>query len=75
LHYWRLNEKPALKIDEYNFLYGVPEKKHVIRRFEPSSEMFGIIEMYPSRKKMSISEQFKEAEKYLEEREGAASEL
>ena len=56
-------------------MYGVPEKKYVIRRFEPSSEMFDIIEMYPSRKKMSISEQFKEAEKYLEEREGAASEL
>ena len=69
LHYWRLNEKPALKIDEYTFLYGIPEKKYVIRRFEPSSEMFGIIEEYPPRKKMSISEQFKEAEKYLEEKE------
>lgn len=69
LHYWRLNEKPSLKIDDYTFMYGIPGKKYVIRRFEPNSEIFGIIEEHPPRKKMSISEQFKEAEKYLEEKE------
>ncbi|HIE18793.1 TPA: hypothetical protein EYP75_03615 [Candidatus Bathyarchaeota archaeon] len=69
LHYWRLNEKPARKINEYTFLYGDPNGRYVIRRFVPSSELFNIVEEYPPRTKMTVSDQFKELKKYLNERE------
>lgn len=69
LHYWRLNEKPAKKIDEYTFLFGDPSSKYVVRRFVPSSELFSIVEEHPPKKNTPISEQFKEAKKYLDERE------
>jgi len=69
LHYWRLNEKPTKKIDEYTFLFGDPEGRYVIRRFIPSSELFNIVEEHPPRRRMTVSERFKEAERYLLERE------
>ena len=69
LHYWRLNEKPTKKIDEYTFLFGDPEGRYVIRRFIPSSELFNIVEEHPPRRRMTVSERFKEAERYLSERE------
>jgi len=69
LHYWRLNEKPTKKIDEYTFLFGDPEGRYVIRRFIPSSELFNIVEEHPLRRRMTVSERFKEAERYLSERE------
>ena len=69
LHYWRLNEKPTKKIDEYTFLYGDPKNRYLIRRFVPSSELFSIVEEYPPRRKMTVSARFEEAERYLSELE------
>ena len=72
LHYWRLNEKPTSKIDEYTFLYGDPNNRYVIRRFIPSSELFNIVEEYPPRRKMAVSARFEEAERKLSEFEELA---
>jgi len=69
LHYWRLNEKPTKKIDEYTFLYGDPEKKYVIRRFVPSSELFSIVEEFPPRKSMTVSRRLEEAKRIVTELE------
>jgi uroporphyrinogen-III decarboxylase len=69
LHYWRLEEKPSRRIDEYTFLYGDPDGRYVVRRFVPSSELFNIIEEHPPRKGMTVSERFKEAERKLAELE------
>ena len=69
LHYWRLNEKPAYKIDEYTFLYGDPNNRYVVRRFVPSSELFAIVEENPPRRKMAVSDRFKEAKRRLYELE------
>ncbi len=69
LHYWRLNEKPTLKIDEFTFLFGDPNGRYVIRRFVPSSELFNIVEEHPPRREMSVSARFREAKKQISEME------
>jgi len=64
-HYWRLPVKPTMKIDEYTFLYGDPKGEYVIRRYNPSSELFNIVKEYPPKEKMGLSVRLKRAEEYL----------
>ncbi|MCD6593083.1 hypothetical protein J7L00_03260 [Candidatus Bathyarchaeota archaeon] len=64
-HYWRLPEKPTKKIDEYTFLYGDPKGEYVIRRYNPSSELFNVIKENPPREKGNLSVRFKMAEEQL----------
>ena len=64
-HYWRLPEKPTKKIDEYTFLYGDPKGEYVIRRYNPSSELFNVIKENPPREKGNLSARFKMAEEQL----------
>jgi len=64
-HYWRLPVKPTVKIDEYTFLYGDPEGEYVVRRYNPSSELFNVVEEHPPRERMSLTARFRRAEEYL----------
>ncbi len=70
LTYWRLPIKPTKKIDEYTFLYGDKNNWH-IRKFNPITETFEVIEQYPPKEEISIEdieddleEKEKEIEKY-----------
>jgi hypothetical protein len=53
--YWRLHIKPAKKIDEYTFLYGDENNWH-IRRFNPITETFEIVEQYPPKPERSFED-------------------
>jgi hypothetical protein len=54
LHYWRMSEKPARRIDEHTFLYGDPEKNWRIMRFDPDTELYQVIDQYPPRVEETI---------------------
>ncbi|HIE50700.1 MAG TPA: hypothetical protein EYP85_02985 [Armatimonadetes bacterium] len=45
--YWRLAEKPRQRIDEYTFLYGDLEGKWQVRRFDPETELYQVIDWGP----------------------------
>jgi len=45
--YWRLNEKPARRLDEYTFLYGDPNGAHRVMRLDPQTELYQVIEQHP----------------------------
>ena len=44
--YWRMPEKPAKKLDRYNFLYG-DERNWRIRRYYPETEIYDTVDSYP----------------------------
>ncbi len=62
--YWRLSIKPSKKIDDHTFFYG-DELSWRIRKFNPNTETFEIVEKYPTPKQIT----FKDLEKSLEEKE------
>jgi len=45
--YWRLGEKPTKKIDEYTFFYGDENGTWKIRRFDPETELFQVVDYGP----------------------------
>lgn len=47
--YWRMNEKPAKRLDEYTFLYGDPDGAWRVMRFDPDTELFQTIDWHPKR--------------------------
>ena len=42
--YWRMNEKPASRVDEYTFLYGDPDAFYRVMRFEAETELYNVID-------------------------------
>ncbi|MGI6544129.1 MAG: uroporphyrinogen decarboxylase family protein [Limnochordia bacterium] len=42
--YWRDATKPTRKIDDYTFLFGDPEKKWYVMRFDPRTELYNEID-------------------------------
>jgi len=45
--YWRYPVKPTRRLDEHTFLYGDPEGLWEVRRFDPLSEMFQVVDKSP----------------------------
>jgi len=45
--YWRMNEKPAQRLDEHTFLYGDPEGTWRLMRFFPETELYQVAERSP----------------------------
>jgi hypothetical protein len=45
--YWRLPIKPTRRLDEYTFLYGDPEGSWEVRRFDPDTELYQVIDRSP----------------------------
>lgn len=41
---WRQNSKPTKKIDDYTLLFGDEDGKHVIKRYFPDTQSYGIVE-------------------------------
>lgn len=69
LHYWRMPEKPAKKIDEYTFLYGDPEKSWRVMRFDPDTELYQLIHQHPPKVEEnleSLERSILSQERYLE---------
>jgi hypothetical protein len=46
--YWRLNERPTQRLDEFTFLYGDPEGDHRIMRLDPDTELYQVVHQVPS---------------------------
>ncbi|MBI3923771.1 MAG: hypothetical protein HY318_20285 [Armatimonadetes bacterium] len=65
--YWRMPEKPTEKIDEHNYLYGDPGKAWVLRRFDPETELYQVVDQRPaiSEESVDIKAQVESAEKSL----------
>ncbi|MCL2478490.1 MAG: uroporphyrinogen decarboxylase family protein [Treponema sp.] len=42
--YWRMNEKPTARIDDYTFMFGDPDGYFQVMRFDPESELYSIID-------------------------------
>jgi len=42
--YWRMNEKPSGRIDEYTFVFGDPDGYHRVMRFDPERELYSVIQ-------------------------------
>ena len=47
LQYWRMAEKPTQKKDEYTYLYGDPDRRWRLMRFDPDTELYQVIDRYP----------------------------
>lgn len=62
--YWRLPIKPSKKIDDYTFLYG-NETNWLVRKFNPETETFDVIDKYVSKK----GNTFENIERELDEEE------
>ena len=45
--YWRMNEMPTERIDEYTFRYATPDGGWVVRRFNPATETYDEIDASP----------------------------
>jgi hypothetical protein len=45
--YWRFPVKPAHRIDEHTFLYGAPDAAWELRRFDPATELYQVIDQSP----------------------------
>lgn len=45
--YWRMNEMPARRIDENTFLYGDPDSKWRVMRFDPATELYQTVDWFP----------------------------
>jgi uroporphyrinogen-III decarboxylase len=45
--YWRYPVKPAQRIDEHTFLYGDPAGAFEVRRFDPPTELYQVIDQSP----------------------------
>ncbi len=52
--YWRLNERPARKLDDHTFLYGNPDDSWRVMRFDPDTELYQTIDLHP---KHEVTEQ------------------
>ena len=63
--YWRMSEKPARRIDENMFMYGDPEEKWRVMRFDPDTELYQEVERSP-RPEPSVDDLEREVER-LEE--------
>jgi len=46
--YWRMPQKPTVKLDEYTFLYGDPEGAHRIMRVNLETELYQVVEQVPA---------------------------
>lgn len=66
--YWRMNIRPAKKIDEYTFLYGDAEKDWYVMRFDPTTELYQVVERSPQRERTmeDLEKEVEAAEKSLE---------
>lgn len=42
--YWRLPEKPTQRIDELTFLYGDPGGDYIVRRLDPVTELYQVVD-------------------------------
>lgn len=45
--YWRLETKPARRIDEYTFFYGDPERNWQVMRCDPDTELYQTVDASP----------------------------
>jgi len=46
--YWRYPLKPTKRLDEYTFLYGDPEGDWHVRRFDPGTELYQVVDRSPA---------------------------
>lgn len=46
--YWRMNEKPARRIDEFTFFYGDEQGTWRVMRHDPDSELYQVIDHSPA---------------------------
>jgi hypothetical protein len=46
--YWRMDQKPTKRINERTFLYGDPEGDFEVRRFDPETELYQVIDQRDS---------------------------
>jgi hypothetical protein len=47
VQYWRMQERPAQKIDDLQFLYGDPEEDWHLMRFDPETELYQMVDQKP----------------------------
>ncbi|MBC7287639.1 MAG: hypothetical protein H5T86_06250 [Armatimonadetes bacterium] len=47
VEYWRYALKPTERIDEYTFLYGDPDGRFEVRRFDPQTELYQVVDRSP----------------------------
>ncbi len=47
MEYWRMPTKPTRKLDEHTFLYGDPDGHWQVRRFDPETELYQVIDQHP----------------------------
>jgi uroporphyrinogen decarboxylase len=47
ISYWRMAERPTRRIDEYTFMYGDPEGRWRVMRFDPDTELYQTIDFHP----------------------------
>ena len=45
--YWRLAQKPSQRIDEHTFLWGYPDGEFTVRRLDPATELFSVVDCQP----------------------------
>jgi len=45
--YWRFPTKPTKRVDEYTFLYGDPDTNWQVRRFDPETELYQVVDESP----------------------------
>jgi len=45
--WWRLTKKPTERIDEHTFLYGEPDGRWEVMRFDPDTELYQTIDQSP----------------------------
>lgn len=45
--YWRMNEKPAKKIDDCTYLYGNPDGDYRVMQLDPQTELYQVIDESP----------------------------
>jgi hypothetical protein len=79
LEYWRMAEKPNKKINDNTFLYGDTEKSWRLMRFDPPTELYQVIDQYPTKVEdtienieRSIIAQEKSLENYHPSAEGSS---
>jgi len=54
--YWRMNEKPAQRLDDYTFLYGDPDGDYTVRRLDPDTEMYQVADKRDSKAALTVED-------------------
>jgi hypothetical protein len=67
--YWRMPERPVERRDEYTFVYGDLRGNYSVRRFDPQTELYQIVQQHPPEKETTfeeLEEELSREEKALE---------